>query len=302
MKNFRFLLVLAVLLCLVAPVFAQEFDMNFGLSDDDAALFGAANENTSDFSSISFEFTLELSAMGAIEGQLTGSGGIDSENEAFSLAVEGELTSEGETIPAALDVAVVDEVVYFNAGGMGWYSLTEEDMEGLMDMGSAMGGLPFDPGALASGDMSDMEGMGEMMGALATLNPNDLLSIERGDDEDGLAHFTATLDIAPLLENEAFMEMIAEQSGGEMSASDLEAAQAMFANAVLTFEQYIDEATQMVTRAVLTIDLQGMFTLVFDIELSGFNEPVTVEAPEDAAPFEELMQMLMGGMGAIPGT
>jgi hypothetical protein len=150
--------------------------------------------------------------------------------------------------------------------------------------------------------MSDMEGMGEMMGALATLNPNDLLSLERGDDEDGLAHFTATLDIAPLLENEAFMEMIAEQSGGEMSASDLEAAQAMFANAVLTFEQYIDEATQMVTRAVLTIDLQGMFTLVFDIELSGFNEPVTVEAPEDAAPFEELMQMLMGGMGAIPGT
>jgi hypothetical protein len=62
----------------------------------------------------------------------------------------------------------------------------------------------------------------------------------------------------------------------------------------LTFEQYVNTETELVDRAVLTVNLPleqlfgegALVTLEFDVQLSGYGEAVSVEAPAEFEPFE----------------
>jgi hypothetical protein len=67
---------------------------------------------------------------------------------------------------------------------------------------------------------------------------------------------------------------------------------AMFSEATVTVDEYVDPDTSLIQRIVLAVnvpmpDMSGSGTsttiaLNFDLNLSGFGEPVSVEAPADA--------------------
>src|SRR5690606_16625461 len=91
------------------------------------------------------------------------------------------------------------------------------------------------------------------------------------------------------------MGMAGGMEGMEMSEQEMQSMAMgmamLFADASATFEEYVDPATSLLRRAVLDInvplsamtgDASAGIALNFDISLSGFGEPVTVEAPEGA--------------------
>jgi hypothetical protein len=147
-----------------------------------------------------------------------------------------------------------------------------------------------------------MEGMSEAMTALSQLEPSEFISMSRADS-DGLAQFTIDFSIGDLLASPSLAPLfMMGMSGGagvegvEMDEEQMAAMASMFAamfsEATVTFDEYVDPATSLVQRAVLDINLplpdmtgSGQTTTIalnFDLNLSGFDEPVTVEAPADA--------------------
>ena len=302
----------ALFLLVVPTIFAQE---TFGLSEGDYALFTTANATSIDAESLGFDFTatFALTGVGAdVSANLSGSGVIGGTEDAplFDLVVTGEVVADGETTPADLQLRLIADTIYINLGGTGWQGGLVEDMMSQFSSGfaSGLGGaLPVDPESLASGDLSGlagMEGMGEAMAALASIDPAEFVSISNLGDDGGLTHFQVNFAVADFLGSPAMSSMLAASmmgsgmpAGVEMPAEQLEQMGAMmammFSGATFTFDQWIDEATSLVNRAMLDInfpipDMSGTGTgsasvlLNFDISLSGFGEPVTVEAPEGA--------------------
>jgi hypothetical protein len=304
----------ALFLLVVPTIFAQE---TFGLSDGDFALFTTANATSAAAESLAYDFTASFSLAGVGEDvsvNLTGNGVIGGTDDApvFELVVTGEVVADGETTPADLQVRLIGDTIYFNLGGTGWQGGLVEDMMSQFTSGfaSGLGGaLPVDPDALASGDLSGlagMEGMSEAMAALASMDPSEFVAISNLGDDGGLTHFQVNFAVADFLASPAMSSMMAMSmmgssgmpAGVEMPAEQMEQMGAMmammFSGATITFDQWIDSATSLVNRAVLDInfpipDLAGTGTgaggsilLNFDISLSGFGDPVTVEAPEGA--------------------
>ena len=303
------LCILMALIILVVPsIFAQE--ETFGLSDADFELFTAANAAISEVSSFSFDFTASFSTTGTgedVSANLSGSGALggDEENPVFQLAVTGDVQSEGESQPVELEIRLVDNIIYTNDGS-GWQGeKADELMSELGSMAGGMTGTNLDPEDITSGDLSDlagMEGMSEAMAALSQLEPNEFISMSR-TDSDGLAQFTIELSISDLLSSPSLapLFMMGMTGGASVEGMEIDEEQmaamagmfaAMFSEATVTFEEYVDPATMLVHRAVLDINIpvpdmsgSGQATTIalgFDISLSGFDEPVTVEAPADA--------------------
>lgn len=323
MKNVRFLLVLVALLAFVIPAFAQE---EFGLSADDAALFAAANENSAAATSLTYstDALISLSGTGA-DNDLTidvNASGVIGEG-AFSMVVTGELTAAGETTPADLEVRVTGDTGYVGLMGQ-WFSITPDDLTDLSGMAGSM--LPVDPTTMMQGGDA---GMGDMMGAMADMDPTEFVSMARLDDADGLAHFQTSLDYGVIMQNPGFQQifmsafMMGMQSGStggaaamspeqmqQMGGMMMEQMAPMFENAVFTFDQYVNTDSQLVERSVLTIELpigaiaaqsdptmaDANLSVVLDITLSGYGEAVSVEAPAESQPLMQLFGAMMGGM------
>lgn len=299
MKLVRNFILLAALLLIAVPAFAQDELTQYGLSDADAELFTSANENSVVFDTLTYEFTLEVTADGEQAANLNGSGVIGADDGIFSMDVSGDLTLGGDSTDAALEVRVVEGTGYFSLGDMGWYEVTAEDLESILAMAGQAGGtggmLPFDPSALGQGDLGGMSG--DSMEAMGDMDPTDFVSITREDNMDGMAHFVIALDLEAIAENEAFMDAFTEQMEAQNQAMDAEDIQAALAGGVLTFEQFIDTETEQVATSVLALEVDNLdFTFTIDFV---YDEPVEVEAPEDAEPFMELLQMFMGGMGSM---
>lgn len=312
MKNYRMgavLAVIAVLLALVPAGMAQ--DMTFGLSQDDYNALTAANAASASATSAQFTFTTNLTA--TAEGSsgivdLTGTGAYDSSG-AFQLAItgSGDMGDGSGPTPISAELRAVGGSVYVQVPAMlgpQWLEITPEEL-GQMTEGMASS-LPFSPDALASGDMEGMEGMSEALMALATLQPENYIAMTRNGDQ-----FTTTLDITGLLGSEEVMAAI--RSGIAANASEMEDSgmseeevNAMLANlpaalegTTVTVDQYV--ADGMISRTVINLALNvdpsvlgeegeaANIGLNFDISLSGYNQPVTVTAPEGAMLLSEMM-------------
>ncbi|MBL8131309.1 MAG: hypothetical protein JNL42_05590 [Anaerolineae bacterium] len=301
--GFAFFALVAVLV-LAPAAFAQ--DTTFGLSDSDFALWTGANAASASFSTLTLDFTADLSVAG-IEGanvaaNLVGSAAIDTAG-AFSLLVTGDINDGTQTQAVNFEARLVGDMIYVNLGdGNGWQGgKAEEAMSGFSSAFAAGSGLPVDPAALASGDLSGLMGNEDVMGAmagLASLDPSSFIAIARSD-ADGLAQFNINLSISDLLQQPAVGGLLGSQmsGGAEMTEAEMQQMGAMlgmmFGEAVLSFDQYVDTSTNLVERGVFTINLPlsalGMgegagVNLVFDIDLTSYNQPVTVEAPAEFTP------------------
>lgn len=307
LRTFSLYILMALVLVLAPSIFAQ--DETFGLSDADFALMGAASAATFESDSLTFDFTAEFTLAGTGEGDisanLSGSGALSNVSEQFQLVVSGDLVSAGETTPLNLEVRLVDGILYFN-DGTGWKGQSADDA--LSEVGSLAGGMTgsdVDPEDIASGDLSGlagMEGVGEAMEALSSLEPSEFITMSRTDSGD-VAQFTTSVSISDLLASPALAPMLMMGLSGGASAEDMEMSAeqmaqvsgmltAMFAEATVTFDQYIHTTDSLLERVVLDIsvplpDMTGSgqsttIALNFDASFGGFGEAVSVEAPADA--------------------
>lgn len=310
MKHLRLLssfLLLALILTIVPATLAQ--DSTFGLSPEDFQALMDASAATASATSGQFTFTLDLSADAegdAMDLNLTGNGLFgtdDAGSPIFQLQLGGSATAEGETTPLNLEIRLVGESLYLQAPdfmGPQWLSLSSAEMDMMMES------LPVNPDELASGDLSGlegmegMEGMGEMMTALASLQPEQYILMSRDGDR-----FNTSIDLVGLLSSEAFQDLLvtaAQQEGTmEMSEEEFRAQltqlPAALAGSSLNFDQYVTDGmvNRMVLDANLSLDPTAVgetgepvtIDLSFDLNLSGFNQSYSVEAPADAVPLSQ---------------
>jgi hypothetical protein len=311
MKNYRMVAVLAifaVLLALVPAGMAQ--DMTFGLSQDDFNALTAANAASASATSAQFSFTTNITAAGEGESgtvDLTGTGAYDMSG-AFQLAITGsaDMGDGSGATPVSAELRAVGGSVFVQLPAMlgpQWLEITPEELGQMTE--SMTSSLPFSPDALASGDMEGMEGMNDAMMALATLQPDQYVAIVRNGDQ-----FTTTLDITGLLASEEFSGLIrsgvaanADQMGSDVSEEEINTVLANLPTALAgssaTVDQYVTDG--MISRTVLTLALNVdpsvmgetgdpvSLGLTFDISLSGYNQPVTIAAPEGSMLLSEMM-------------
>lgn len=182
----------------------------------------------------------------------------------------------------------MDEAIYLNIDGATWYSITSEEIGEFA--GSGM--LPVDPEELSSGDLSSLGEVGDLGSEFGDLNPNEIIQITRNADVDGYAHFTVNVSLATVLENEEVRAAFEESNTSGMSIEELSAM-------VIQFDEYINTSTNVVERFTFAFDMPDQGTLGLDITLSNFGNTEAIVAPANAQPFEQLLQMLMGGMGSM---
>jgi hypothetical protein len=306
-RSFALCMLMALVVIVVPAIFAQE--ETFGLSDADWELFTAANAATSEVGSLSYDFTASFSVAGSEDAaaDLSGSGVLstDEANPQFGLMLTGSATSQGDTTPIDVEVRLVGDTLYWidNTGDEGWKGQTVEDLSSQLGGMAGMAGVDVDPESLSSGDLSGlagMEGMTEAMAALSSLDPNEFISMSR-TDADGLAQFTIDLSISDLLASPSLAPLFGMAMASGMEGVETDPAQseqmvamiaAMFSEATVTVDEYVDPAASLLQRLVLDVSLplpdmsgSGSATTValnFDLNLGGFDEPVSLEAPADA--------------------
>jgi hypothetical protein len=308
MKKFRLsaaLLLLALVLALVPAAFAQ--DGTFGASQEDFDLWTAANTALTT-SAASIEFTASLAATGLgestddVTADVSGTGAFDltdMENPVLQLDITGTTTQGTTETPINMNLRIVDGVVYTNEGD-GWTQEPLEDqLSSLTGELGGMTGTEVDPS-----DLTSDESMTEAMNMFGDLNIEEFVSLDVSD-ESGARKFSLSFDVAGFIGSPAIASMMSGfmgMSGGadapEMSDEQMEQMSqmmgALFGDATVTFDEWVDAETQTLNRAVLDIDfpLEGIMgpgagvTFNFDAKLSHHGEPVTVEAPEGAVPAE----------------
>jgi hypothetical protein len=300
----------------VVPAFAQ--DETFGLSEADFALFTEANAASAEFDTLSYDFELNVTAtgMGAddVNIALTGSGVLGEQDGAplFSLDVSGDIGSGSDTMTVDFEARMVDNMIYFNLGdGSGWQG---GELSALMNsMGSMFGGMvpgmPMDPSQMtdpdamtdAMGEMMAMPGMMEAMMAMSTLDAGEYVNITRTDG-DGSATFTVDINVADLLTSEEMGAVFGAVMAGQMGGSSAEMDEAqmaqmgammgmMFSDLTVNFAQTVNTSTNLVERAEFNLDFpvpammsngaDANLNLMFAVDLSGYNEPISVEAPAE---------------------
>ncbi|MCC6801478.1 MAG: hypothetical protein IT319_01240 [Anaerolineae bacterium] len=290
------LLLLALVLAVVPAALAQD---TLGASQTDFDAWVAANEATFSASSMSLDFSLSAGVTGmADEGgdvsvALTGSGVViaDPENPGLQLDVTGTATSSGEKTPITFGIRVVDGNVYVNDGSS-WQSMTLEEASSMLGGLASSEGVPVDPSALASGDMSSMGDLSGMMEGFEDMKASDFLSLTRAGDT-----YTLSLDISALISSPAVAPLVAGSMGGS-SGTEMTDAQiqqmaammgAMFSEATVDLTQNVE--ADMMTSTALDVNIPldivapgAGVTLNFALNLGGFGDRYTIEVPEGATP------------------
>ena len=318
MKSTRivFLLCLLAILVAVFPAAAQE--ETFGLSAEDFALMTGAQFPEDAAFNLATQFGLALDGDDYASWDFAGSGLFAS--DMFSLLLNGSITSAGSDTPLNIELRGVDGSLYISPdGGTNWFGGTAEEIEQMLSgCASSMGSdLPVNPEDLASGDMSDLmaqPGVMEAIMAISSIDPTTFVTIVRDADVDGSAHFTTTVDIAALVASPELAPVIASAAAGSMdtTANDVTEEQlqqmsammaSMFQDSSLVLDQYVNLATNEVSRLTLTLALtlpsesgtSNAINLTLDFGLSDIGD-ATVVAPESFEPISQAMGALMGGM------
>jgi len=303
----------------------------FGLSQADFSLLQAANTATLAVQSLQFDYTLDMnvsassssssgtSAAMTVTGNIKGGGGLDvttTGSEAFQFTATGSIDSAGTPTPINFEARVANQDLFWNLSGQdaGWQGVALADIPNLVSgmMSQFSGMVPGVPSNLSSamqpgssGNSQMMQEMAPIMQALSQMNPENFVSMTRAD-EGGSAHFTINVDIKKILADPAVLQMVTSAAamqgatagsatggaaGGMDPAQALQMAQTLMQTASIKVDQWVDTASQMVTRNTITVDVNVMSMsggaptvvgLTFDLNLHDFNTPFTVDAPVNA--------------------
>ena len=306
-RNLLISLALMVTLLLAGVVNGQ--DMCYQLSADDCQAINDAYAGLEGVNSFAMDYSIDLNISGLPEdagfsamtfsNAGTGTFAMDME-AAFPIQMDLTMTTnatgpepvENSVIP----IRIVDGFLYMDVGD-GWRGV---NLVEAMSNPDALG-LPFDPNALASGDMSGLEEAGMdpnmmmgMMGSVMALSEVDgFLTYARNGNT-----FTFTADAGVLISDPAFTEVLTA-----MGETDPDLAQAaamapfltmLLDNGTIVINQGIGEGGFVDTIDFLvdfTIDMSALdpsmaepivFDLDFTVQISDPNGMFEFVAPADA--------------------
>ena len=315
----RMLSVVVLVTLLATPFvsFAQGDPRCAGLSEADCQIVLQAAEKMMGVTSVtipSFEFSFELnvpdSATGeiqsmAVSGDGNGAVSVTSPDDAVvylylsSLYVEAQGESQSFN---DVELILTPTMQYVKVKGE-WYGGEETtDFSG------------FDTGSMDFNAVMNELGI-DLTGVMNTT---------RGDDAQlhgqAMATFVSTIDVGQLLTALLASPAVGEALGmagegeGAMSPEEMQMIGALFvpmlAGTTVETEQWIgledgyvhDVSMDVVLNLDMSMFEMGTMTgeLHFDVELDGFNAPVSVEFPTDYKPLEEMDSSLpdLGGLGA----
>jgi hypothetical protein len=301
MKKYTLMLLLAALILAIVPVVSAQDTL--GASQEDYDLWTTANANTAEVETLTYGFTATVTATGMgnsnVDANISGSGVLDTNADApqFQLDVTGTVVQGEETTPVNASIRLVDDTIYANQNDEGWKGQPAEDF-----LGQLSGfGLPVDPSSLGSGDVSELSQnpmLGDIMSGLGDVQPSEFLTLTSAD-QNGLKELTLTVDVAKLVASPAVAPLFGAMMGGmgggqEMTAAQLQQMQGMMAGmlgtAEISLSEVIDPATQLVQQVTFNCNIPldaiigpgAAVAINFQLNLSNFDQPVTVEAPADA--------------------
>lgn len=330
-KMFVLSVLLVALMALFIPTTSAQDGGCYNLAQADCDYLNAASANTALATSFNQSFTLNVEVTG-LEGLAMMAPGTPS---SLSLQVAGEgaaVVDSADSFPinfnlpmsvvidgveATVRADIVDGVVYFGQEGQ-------------------VVGIPLDAffGALGL-DMSALTmsgGGGDMLSGLGGMLPvNDYVNFERLADVDGASPFLFAVDISGMLQSPEIGSMLG-MVGPMLGGSDSDPMLGMLLGSLPQIMEGLDlklDVTQYVTGDNFvnkltfnfdgSIDLDailgalmgtpggmGMGTVViavdFEVQLSQFNEALTVAAPEGAVILTpEQIQQIFGQLGGLGG-
>jgi hypothetical protein len=282
------LLLAALVLAIVPVVSAQD---TLGASQEDYDLWTAANANLAAVQTASYGFTANVTTTGMGESNinlnLTGTGVFDTNSASpqIQLDVTGSAQTT-ETTPINLSARFVNGTLYTNNNGAGWEAQTTDSLSVL--------GMPTDPSALSQNPM-----IGQLMSGLSGAQASEFLTLSSAD-QNGLKELTINVDVVKLVSSPAIAPLLGMTmgmmggSGQQMTTQQLQQMQGMMAammgTAKVSFSELVDPATQQVQQITFTADVPlemvgpgAAVSLNFQVNLSNFNQPVTVEVPATQA-------------------
>lgn len=339
-------LTLLAMLLVSGLSFAQESTVLCGgLSEADCAILQQSADAMAGVTSATFTFdfvldagdqgALNLAADGSFEADMAALGldatALSGLNSADPTAVFGLLKTAIQGVKATLnlnvsgsgemaasvpgeielDLILVDGIGYLNfkklatlAGAQGdqllaGFGITEWaglDLVGAIDMMA---------GSMGDMDMGDMSAAQPDSAALEAAMAN-YVTITRGADVDGEAVFTTTIDLAGLIGDPAFADIMAAQ-GTEMSEAEAEQAMEMLKGIVITATSNVDLTTFFQTSTSFEFVISGdvlaaaggdapsSLSITGGVSFDNFNAAPAVTAPEGpVATIMDLMQMAQG--------
>ncbi len=302
-KTGRYLVLLLALLIAVIPASAQEGI--YGLSAEDTAILLAGNENS--FSQEQFSFTYTVGMSATVEGQtidvaLDGAGALDVPNEAGFLSIDG--TAMGSTISG--EMRVVGGQIYGRASDpasgadFGWFAVDIADLQGA-DLDTQGLQDSFNAEVFEANDI-DPFALLAVGTAFLEIDPESYISATRTDDGN-VATFTVNLSLSDLLRADGATDVTVAL--GEAFASPLSAGEAagvnglgaeLLGDTIISLDQRVNTSSNLIEGASVLISTQidpaaigetgdpinVVFT--FDVTVSDYGVPATIEAPADFTP------------------
>lgn len=293
-----------------------EFDMTMNVDGDltslgeefadllpmELGVAGSADIDQSDEENIKLDATIELDVAEVIDKLIESSGLASGSEEAMGLQMISSMFTD-------LKVRMVDQTLYVEIMGS-WYEMGVEDVSGLSDI------APMDV------EVDEEEATENAQCVQDKLTPSRMLKDikdEGKEDIDGTetTHYQASLDTTAAVD--LLAELSKECGGEEMSDSDIQEAKDTLEGMVTKMDMGIwidgdsqvrkvtidveldmaalsDLAGSAVDEAADTLESMTV-TISMTAQMSKFGEAVTVEAPEDAMPIEDLF----GAFGGLAG-
>jgi hypothetical protein len=292
----------ALLIASVGLVSAQ--DMNFGLSDEDAAYLATASENGLALLGSSFQqdFTIDATVAGIpdsenVEFHLTGSGPVVASDNAdvplnFAANIDVNFTDGTTPNEASLEVRLVDGVIYIQDPTSGeWMGM---ELEAAMAQAGTTGMVDptsFDPSELGL-EEADLEAL------MALPNAEGFLSQTRDGET-----FTFTADVGALLKSPEWAQVSAtlapklqQNPDTAQGAMVLAALPMLLSEGTIKVVQVVDPALNAVTEFSVLVDgamnagaMTGdssadpiTLSFAFNVKVSEVGGEFTIEAPADA--------------------
>jgi hypothetical protein len=330
MRKILLAVLLIFALSLGSVAMAQDTEC-LGLPAAECALLEESNAAMAGITSAAFDFSLAISDGGAPMPMLSGSGRFNGEGISVDpmaltetsdpaaiigalsgvipmLNAELNLDLSGAGMPLQLNLLLVDGVGYLNFGAL---SMLLGGSEALTQMG-----LPTEWGGL---DLVDtltnlapmMEGMSGEMGDMGATEMDPAQAEALGENMlqyvtaaavagTGTTDFVYTVDLAGILSDPAFAEMVTEQIEAQgMSQAEAEEALGALQNGSASLTMTVNNDSKFIERLFVSLvfTVEGETAgIEFTTNVSGHNATAPVAAPAGApvAKFMDLMMLMQG--------
>lgn len=307
-----------LIVLVVASACSSAFD-SAGLSADEAALLSAALSINPVSATMDVDYSLDVAI--SAEGQdisIVTAGRVinDPENGNSLVSLAGELVGlpnmGGGTTPFDIEIRTLGETDLYIQGVAAFMDPSmPADQWIFLDSGMttqmATAGSPLGASGLMTDGEVDIAGLYDIIDSNLFDSAASYMQVSRGDDVDGLAHFTVNIALGEWIGSDelqtSLQTLIPLLAGDAVPAEELEAGMSqlailpmvgvLFSDGTYQFDYYVDPATGTLGRATMTIALTidpammgqegdpASIAFTLDIMYNEFGVDSNIVAPEN---------------------